>query len=267
MNFPPLSILGSNPGFCTLCIFSLFVFTSGLSAGSAIKIFLPLKKNPGNSRAVRNPDDSTASRLSANFCSSGAFSATCVFLAFAAILYTVMIFLTHNLFPLQYFHEIGVMQGFSNSFYNAVHAIIFVWGILLALCWKILLPLSLVFYISLSVFTNVLLYKTFGTQRQSIPLKIEESSREIKVTVYTLPDILIIPAKRNWFLVDSDFYEKTSPLFSNPAVNFYLSEFLLSRAPKQFVLRPPAGQAYPGLYSLRITFSKDLPKCELVREL
>ena len=273
MNPSFLFIVSSNPDFFSLCIFSLCILLLGLSVGSAIKIFLPRKKSSGNSVIVRDSNaastsgTSRTSEISGTFTSSHAFSAMCIFLALAAILYTLLIFLSHNLFPLPELHKNGELQSFPKSFYNIVFCIIFAWGILLAVFWKIMVPLSAVVYISFAIFTNCLLYKTFGEQRQNIPVKIEENSPEIKVTVYMLPDIVLLPVKRNWFLVDSDFHEKTSPFLNNPAANFYLSECLLSRLPSQFVIPPPEGQAYPSLYSLRITFSKDFPKCELVREL
>ena len=311
MNLSFFSILSINPDFSILCIFSLFILFSGLSVGCAIKIFLPAKKSSGAPHALQAPQfprtvSSTPaghshaahdSKTAGHSRASHAFSATCIFLALAAILYTVLIFMSHDLFPLPEIQKNGELQGFPKSSYNAIFCIIFAWGILLAVFWKILIPLSAILYISFAIFTNSLLYRTFGNQRQNIPVKIEEDSSEIKVTVYTLPDILIVPAKRNWFFVDFDFHEKTSTLtaepevpdnpevpaepdalgnpnvpgkpgiLSNPVANFYLNEFLLSRLPRQFVLPPPAEQAYPSLYSLRITFSKDFPKCELVREL
>ena len=294
MNLSFFSILSINPDFSILCIFSLFILFSGLSVGCAIKIFLPAKKSSGVPHALqapRFPHAAHDSKTAGHSRASHAFSATCIFLALAAILYTVLIFMSHDLFPLPEIQKNGELQGFPKSSYNAIFCIIFAWGILLAVFWKILIPLSAILYISFAIFTNCLLYRTFGNQRQNIPVKIEEDSSEIKVTVYTLPDILIVPAKRNWFFVDFDFHEKTSTLpdnpevpaepdalgnpdvsgklgiLSNPVANSYLNEFLLSRLPRQFVLPPPAEQAYPSLYSLRITFSKDFPKCELVREL
>jgi hypothetical protein len=222
--------------FVSQCIFSLFSLISGLFFGSVIRIFVPVKKK--------------SARLSA-------FSAMCIFLTLMVLLYTAFIFIAHSLSPFPQFQKIISSQEISERFYYIFLSSIFVFGTLLFLFLKVLLPFSLFFYFTLSFFTNFLLEKSFGEQLPIIPVRVEKDApSEIKIFSYDLSDLAIFPVRRHWYTMNENFVEEASPLLKNNVIKIYLHKFILTKKNETHVLTLPEEKIYPSLYSIRIDFKK-----------
>ena len=235
-----------SPTFLSQAIFSALIFFLGLSFGSVIKIAVLSSKN----------------RRRASI-----FSSLCVFLAFSAILYTVLIFMSGSFFPLPQFQKSLSSQGISKHFYYIFIVSIFFWGSLVAVFWKIMLPLSLVLYFGLFFFTNHLLQKKFGEQPASLSFRIEETSpSEIKIIAFSLPDIALLPVGRTWLLINESIPPDSFHDSKSPLVKHYLN-FLLTRGSEQITLPLPKSDVYPSLYTILINFHKGQPSFELVRTL
>ena len=251
---------------CVLCV--------GVSLASLAKIFLFRKKPNVSSRR---------------------FSVFCFFLSLAVIFYTVLIFMTKNLF---------FFSAFSREHAGYVFLLLFFFmlGILLGLFWKIVLPLSLIVYLSITIFTNHLLHSLFESQSAVIPISIEENSvtigtrtvektselhQAVKISSYHLPDTLVLPVKRNWFVLGV-FAESPLPFekildtsdavtdrevvivefkIENRLALFYLNHFVLSGEPRHLVVPLPSEKIYPSLYSAHISFKNNELSCELLRDL
>ena len=101
------------------------------------------------------------------------------------------------------------------------YASLFVAGCLCAVFPRIFFPTLFVLYVALSVFTVVLLNKSFALQRGAIPVSVTGTAVSISTipstefavspkpndsislwfTVYTLPDKLLVPLPRTWYRV------------------------------------------------------------------
>ena len=264
-----ISVFPENSFFIHCLGFSCMIFL-GISLGFFIKFIIPTK----NARPCR-------------------FVGFCIFLSLTAISYTFLIFLTKTLFPLSIF---------THSFILAP----FLWGILLALFWKILFPFSFVVYISLTVATNYILNSLFESVSETIPITISENSVKIenrdfpkkpefyyalKISSYHIPDELVFPVRRNWFLL-GEFAESNMPFekvldtsdseggnsvliaeFKNPKIlenrlaSFYLNHFIFSGKPCVLTVPIPDEKICPSLYSAHISFKDNEISCEIVRDL
>lgn len=190
------------------------------------------------------------------------FAFMCFFLSLTVISYTILIFKSKSLsWPIDF--------SKSHNNYYLFLACIFFLGTLISFFWKILLPVSLIFYLSLSIFTNYLMTSIFGEQKNVIPISIEDNSslKEVSIIHCPLPDIFILPIKRNWFFAGQELPEKDDRLLKNSLVKFYLENILLKNLKdvKSFPL--PETKIFPSLYSAHIDFSDSEITCRIVKDL
>lgn len=216
-----------------------------------------------------------------------AFSLFCLALTVSAILYTVLIFLTRSLFPASLLCGAHVSQGFSARSYYLAAAFLFCYGILLAAFWKLVIPLSLVLYAALAVFTQSVLNAAFGRQHLVIPVLLDANAvvvgdmrvprgeggaaETLTVTAYTLPDALVLPMRRSWISVSVSGLPPEADVAVSGSMNAlalrYLHAVLLRRAPQTSEIAFPTDSAYPSLFSVHVSFHDDGFSCELVRDL
>lgn len=222
--------------FVFQCFFSLFSLISGFFFGSIIRIFVPAKKK---------------------FVRSSAFSSMCIFLTLMLLLYTAFIFIAHSLSPVSMLQKIVLTQEISERSYYIFLSSIFVFGTVLFLFPKVLLPFSLLVYVVLTFSTNFLLEKLFGKQPQIISVRAEEKTpSEIRIFSYTVSDLAIFPVRRNWYTMNENFSETASPLLKNNVIKIYLHDFILAKKTETCVLTLPEEKIYPSLYTIRIGFKK-----------
>lgn len=101
------------------------------------------------------------------------------------------------------------------------YASLFVAGCLCAVFPKVVIPTLFVLYAALSIFTVVLLNKSFASQKGAIPVSVSGTAVSVSstpaesfdlsakpndsislwFTVYTLPDKLLVPLPRTWYRV------------------------------------------------------------------
>ena len=258
-----LSLL-QNPFFAQCLALSCIAFI-GVAFGCLVKliVFLRIKKS---TRSL--------------------FAGFCLFLSFAVVFYTAVIFMKKNLFWYPIFLRDYAHYGFLSLF-------LLVLGAITAFFWKIVLPLLSVLYLSLTLFTNHVLNSLFENQDTVIPISIEEKSiaigshtiekhpenfQAVKISLYHLPDTLILPVKRNWFAIvgvaespvpfqkthdDSDSIEcgeGSVVEFKNKQINgsrfamFYLNHVVLTEKPHFLVVSLPQEKIVPARLSARIFF-------------
>ena len=203
------------------------------------------------------------------------FTAFCLFLSCAVIFYTILVFMTKNLF---YFDRFSLER----TNYLAFMAACFVFGMFLAFFWKILLPVSVFFYIFFTIFTLHLLNSLFPPQNAVIPISIEEktltigtqtaerstdSPQVLKISSYHLSDEFFLPLKRNWFLLGEDSELLDHKICENRLIRFYLTAIVLREKPRPHSISLPEEKIYPSLYSAHISFTNGKMHCELTRDL
>ncbi|WP_147634206.1 hypothetical protein [Treponema pectinovorum] len=177
-------------------------------------------------------------------------------------------------------------------------------GFLCTSFWKIFLPLIVLSYILISVFTGSHLYKRFGAMPNFIPITVNQSSvncdgfdffidspqkKSLVVEVYTLPSILIIPLPRLWYsvigVVDSDYVDDGSDIreksvFSgkdlktkeNDSFCIGKKKFDLYRkwifSNRKYILVPlPNEENLPSVYKLNFKESDEILYCSLSKSL
>ena len=233
-----------NP-FLAQCFSFLCIFFLGLAFSCLLKIILPSKKSRVKSKK---------------------FSKFCVFLTFFVIFYTILIFSEKSIFWFADFSKIY-------HHYYIILCLIFVFGVIVSFFWKIAVPVSLVLYISLTIFTNHILFVNFGEQKQKIPIRIDEKSQKtLSLVSCRLPEMLVLPLRRNWFCVGenslkAENQKNESFLLSNPIVRFYTEKILLKNlsSPQNFPI--PETNIFPSLYSAKISFKNEKIKCDFERDL
>lgn len=222
------------------------IFCIGLAFASCARFFFHSKKSPA--KAIR-------------------FSSACFFLTLAVIFYTILIFYSESLFWISDFSE-------KNPAYYQVLTAVFLLGFVISFFWKVALPLFLVLYLFLTLFTNYILTSAFGNQKLAIPIHIEKESDQKSIDFISchLPDTLILPVKRNWFCLPENFYKnadgkKDRGILKNPPVDFYMNKILLKNlsGPESFPL--PENDFYPALYSAHISFDDDRLACQITLDL
>lgn len=180
-------------------------------------------------------------------------------------------------------------------------------GFLCTSFWKIFLPLTVLSYILISVFTGSHLYKRFGAMPNFIPITVNQSSvncdgfdffidspqkKSLVVEVYTLPSILIIPLPRLWYsvigVVDSDYVDdgsdireksvfsgkdlnagedKAIKVFSFAKKNFD-TYFKWIFSNRKYILVPlPNEENLPSVYKLNFKESDEILYCGLSKSL
>lgn len=193
---------------------------------------------------------------------AGRFVSFCLFLTFAVLFYTVLIFSAHSLF---WFEKFSVRY---NNYYFLLGGV-FAFGFLASLFWKIFLPLSIVSACLLTFFTDYLLLSAFGKQEPSISIQVDNDSQKTALSLLYchIPDTFILPVKRNWFLRGTELPFEDKKFLSNPCVNFYLNDILLSElgVPESFL--PPETNVFPALYSAKISFKNKKILVDFVRDL
>ncbi|MBQ9282574.1 MAG: hypothetical protein IJ207_10345 [Treponema sp.] len=237
------------------------VFFLGLSFGSFVTFFLPQKNKKRR---------------------FAAFSLMCLFLTGAALVFTFLIFLEHNLFPFFEIQKNLHLKEIPERFFYSVLAFLFFLGVLTVLFWKILLPATVLIYAAMTLFTNHLLAEVFPSQKERIfirmtgdevlvgpehiPQSLSASDSSMQVSVYELPELLLLPVKRNWFSFGVGLSLPERGIHQNPAVAAYL-RFLLFREPRILKIDFPNDTVYPSLYSLCLKFQGEAVDYELLREL
>lgn len=190
------------------------------------------------------------------------FSSACVFLTFAAIFYTILIFYSESLLWVTDFER-------KNPGYYEILGVVFALGFLISLFWKVALPVFLVLYVSLALFTNYILTTTFGEQKTTIPIHVEadSSAKSINLLSCRLPDTLVLPVRRDWFCVSDPFPKSDLEITKNPLVEFYTNSVLLKNisSPESFSI--PATTFYPALYSAHINFVNGTLDCQITLDL
>ena len=228
-----------NPFFQQVNSF-LCVFFLGGAFSCLLRILLPSRQKLGKSKP---------------------FSSFCVFLTFSVVFYTALIFAVHSLFWFSSFSKIY-------PHYYVTLGLIFLLGLVIFFFWKVAFPIFLVFYFFLSIFTNSILKVKFGEQRERISIIIEENSpRTLLIDSYRLSETLLLPIKRNWFVVNKNFPEVNKKIFSNSLVDFYLQKILPKNSSESQSFVVPEANVFPTLYSAKISFENGKLKCEFSRDL
>lgn len=286
MIFEIRSLFSENQFFFLQSFEALFVFFVSLSVGAILKIFIPRKK-------IKNAKNKSAQ-----------FTFACVFLTFSIFLYTILIFLTKKIFFFKILLDNHVSFGFSAGSYYVLLAFIFLWGILLSLFWKIVLPVSLILYFSVSFFSLTVLNAYFGHQHDVISLKIEENSFSVGdfsakkglnlsqffvVQHSKIPDSVFLPIRRNWFFIEkieesnqnqenpavSDdesqkneilIHTKDTPFLENP-VSVLVQKMLLPQKNVPVLIPFPHTEVYPSLFSAKVDFKDGSVDFEISRDL
>lgn len=264
--------------FSAHCLAFSFALCLGLSFAFLTKIFIFRCK-----RAV----------------ASRSFAFFCVFMSFALVLYTSLVFITKNLFCISEFIK-------DYSCYFLLLSIFFFIGFFIAFFWKIAVPAFLVLYLSFTVFTDYVLDSLFETGdvvhsvladektfkiRDKVVSRSSELHHAVTVSLYRLPDILVLPVRRNWIAfegvaeselpfekkqdVSDSFAEKVTSIseykrpeiLENRIVLFYLNHFILSGQSSRLILPFPDEKNYPSLYSAHVSVKNNEVSCELVRDL
>lgn len=224
----------------------LFALFAGISFGSLLKIFLPVKK-------------------SARF---SPFGPLCFFLSLSVVCYTILIFSSHSLFPFQILSQNHADFGFSGTSYYFILFSVGILGILISLFWKIAVPVSIFAFVSLSFFTFHILKLNFASQERIVPVKIEENrilvknqpikidddeTPVLKISVFHIPDSIFLPVPRTYHKIEGFQEENSSSpqkFLKNPLVSFYLNEILLKKSPEQKEIPLPQDGIVPSLYHL-----------------
>ncbi|MFA6937207.1 MAG: hypothetical protein WCQ67_03145 [Treponema sp.] len=165
---------------------------------------------------------------------------------------------------------------------------IFTLGVLCGVIPIIFFPAAIVIYVAASIFTTVQVYKTFGLQTDIVPVTVSENKiqvdkktyninslpnqqNEILFTVYTLPDYLIVPLPRTWYLQTSvqKSAEQESPLLSTESAvtaakvssqesntsskkSSFINNYIFSNTKTKTVKLPPS-KFYPAIYTVTAT--------------
>ena len=218
------------------------------------------------------------------------FSVSCVFLALALILYTVLVFRIHSLF---WFFSLSR----SHPYFFFIVFGVFILGLLLALFWKVVLPIFLVLYMAATVFSLFALRSLFGVQTRRVPVTVTERTISLRdesielaadtehaltVQFCYLNDMLILPLPRAWVSVsavseyapgDSDV-KRSIPLkdgeknsFADSALNWLSGHILAVSQTKTLSVPIPKTSVYPSLYSLVFTVNGEDLSCAFVRDL
>ena len=196
------------------------------------------------------------------------FSVICIMLSFAVASVALAIIFIPNL-----------TSFFSFSRYDAVYyAAVFVVGGACLAFPKICLPVFAALYVVLCVFTAAVLYKSFGFQTGVIPVSVSADSVSVAgvsyiaqnapddtvsiwFAVYTLPDKLLVPFARTWYVPAGTSSKTAAPEFTMSSEQkfptekqrkslfaFFYAYLFSSPSVKPAVL--PAASVYPALYSV-----------------
>lgn len=169
-------------------------------------------------------------------------------------------------------------------YYSAIFAV----GIMCGALPVIFFPITIVIYVVISIFTTVAVFKTFGLQTDIVPVTVSENKiqvdkktykinsspnqqNEILFTVYTLPDYLLVPLPRTWYLQTSakQSAEQEAPsLSTEPAVTAakvssqesntsstklsFINSYIFSNTKTKTVKLPPS-KFYPAIYTITAT--------------
>jgi len=238
MNY--FSLVFSSSGFLEQFIAALVIFILGCAATSFLRIFI----FPSKSK-------------------SGRFVSACVFLTFAILLYTVLIFLTKSLFPFHDFLQSHFRSGCSLQSFVLILLIEFVSGILISACWKIFLPLFLFFYAGTSFYAYRFFEKDFGHQTKSLQLTFNKSSllagdRILEHDGYE-GKILILPHCRLSdslpFLLPRDWYDFNSLKIIALSDSIPVKKHIFFKQTENLTIEFPEKLYYPGIFLLKLNYA------------
>lgn len=200
------------------------------------------------------------------------FAITCVLLSIAIVSAASLLIFVPEFFMLPPAESADII----------FYVLLFVFGFLCSAFWKTVLPISLSIYIILSFCTGIHLYRKFGTLTEFHNISVTEKNvyvdeksftvpgdvqKSVVLSVYTLPNKLLLPLPRVWYTVDSviptsekDSYKSLSDeldVFSPPkkSGNFFLKavdkydSYIFSQCESTFVSIPNQ-TVLPSLYTM-----------------
>ncbi len=203
------------------------------------------------------------------------------FLSLTAIFYTIMIFASKKLLPFSALRNLHIECGFSGFSYNLISLGFFVFGFFMAFFWKKILPAFILLYSFCWIFSVHSLNSFFGSQKTSLPVKIEsdlvfidgkkfkkEKDIVLEIENVTLSPAFFLPVKRNWFFVKyagrrtdiEDGQKEIEP-------NYFLKIFVLHKEFKEIPVKIPEPNLLPSLYSLRIYGKEANFHSEIIKDL
>ncbi|MCR5724242.1 MAG: hypothetical protein K6G80_04055 [Treponema sp.] len=164
---------------------------------------------------------------------------------------------------------------------------VFCAGFFCAVFWRIILPLVVMLYIAVTVFTGVTLYSVFGVQNDTLAVSVQregfsvnenfyaaEKPEGMYFNLYTLPSVLLLPLPRVWYVPSAEengnavqmarLEQKRFPQVVNRYISWCLSDLncrYVSFADEERTL------VYPALFTCLMERSWELVTIRLHQDL